>query len=123
MSLSTTLYAMHSHTTISPAIYYWGTPVVLVTTSNEDGSANIGPMSSAFWLGNRCMLGLENNSQTTINLLRTGQCVLNLPSDDMIRPVNALARTTGTEVVPDIKISLGYHYEVSTPTAKSLPPI
>ena len=57
------------------------------------------------------MLGLENNSQTTINLQRTGQCVLNLPSDDMIGPVNALARTTGTEVVPDIKISLRYHYE------------
>ena len=101
---------MHSHIAISPAIYYWGTPVVLVTTNNEDGSANIGPISSAFWLGNRCMLGLENNSQTTINLQRTGQCVLNLPSDDMLGPVNALARTTGTESVPDIKISLGYHY-------------
>ncbi|KAK3071328.1 hypothetical protein LTR53_008833 [Teratosphaeriaceae sp. CCFEE 6253] len=103
--------AMSSHITISPAILYWGTPVVLVTTVNEDGSANIGPISSAFWLGNRCMLGLESNSQTTINLRRTGQCVLNLPSDDMVAPVNALARTTGTEVVPEIKISLGYRYE------------
>lgn len=100
-----------SHSPISPAILYWGTPVVLVTTLNEDGTPNIGPISSAFWLGNRCMLGLENNSQTTINLRRTRQCVLNLPSDDMVAHVNALARTTGTAVVPDIKISLGYHYE------------
>ncbi|KAK4551261.1 hypothetical protein LTR86_011266, partial [Recurvomyces mirabilis] len=102
---------MSSHTVISPAIYYWGTPVVLVTTMNDDNTPNIGPISSAFWLGNRCMLGLESNSQTTINLLRTKQCVLNLPSDDMIAPVNALARTTGTPIVPDIKISLGYRYE------------
>ncbi|KAK0261318.1 hypothetical protein LTR48_004641 [Friedmanniomyces endolithicus] len=102
---------MSTHSTISPAIYYWGTPVVLVTTTNEDGTPNIGPISSAFWLGNRCMLGLESNSQTTINMLRTKQCVLNLPSDDMIATVNALARTTGTIIVPDIKISLGYRYE------------
>ncbi|KAL1863972.1 hypothetical protein Daus18300_007937 [Diaporthe australafricana] len=102
---------MSAHSIISPAIFYWGTPVVLVTTINEDDTPNIGPISSAFWLGNRCMLGLENNSQTTINLLRTKQCVLNLPSDDMVAPVNALARTTGTKVVPDIKVTLGYRYE------------
>lgn len=41
------------------------------------------------------MLGLSGSSQTTSNLLRTKQCVLNLPSDDMIDEVNALARTTG----------------------------
>lgn len=102
---------MSSHVTISPAIFYWGTPVVLVTTENEDGTANIAPMSSAFWLGNRCMLGLAHISQTTINLRRTGQCVLNLPSDDMVPAVNGLARTTGTKDVPDMKVVLGYRYE------------
>lgn len=29
----------------------------------------------------------------------------------MISNVNALARTTGTEEVPDIKVQLGYRYE------------
>lgn len=96
---------------LTSLVHYWGTPVVLVTTENEDGSANIAPMSSAFWLGSRCMLGLARNSQTTVNLRRTGQCVLNLPSDNMVAHVNALARTTGTEIVPDVKISLGYRYE------------
>lgn len=99
-----------NHSSISPAIFYWGTPVVLITTTNEDGTYNIGPMSSAFWLGNRCMLGLEHNSQTTLNLRRTKQCVLNLPSDDMTSCVNALARTTGTPVVPEIKVALGYRH-------------
>ncbi|MCJ1302147.1 hypothetical protein MMC08_004950 [Hypocenomyce scalaris] len=99
-----------THNIINPAIHYWGTPVVLITTTNEDGTPNIGPISSAFWLGNRCMLGLENNSQTTINLRRSRQCVLNLPSDDMITQVNALTRTTGTLVGPQVKIALGYRY-------------
>lgn len=102
---------MMGHSSISPAIFYWGTPVVLITTTNEDDTPNIGPMSSAWWLGNRCVLGLEGNSQTTKNLLRTKQCVLNLPDEKMVSNVNALARTTGTEEVPEIKIKLGYRYE------------
>ncbi|KIW86981.1 uncharacterized protein Z519_12446 [Cladophialophora bantiana CBS 173.52] len=98
------------HHPISPAIFYWGTPVVLITTENEDGTFNIAPMSSAWWLGNRCMLGLGEISQTTVNLMRTKQCVLNLPSDDMKNPVNALARTTGTADVATAEPHTGYKY-------------
>ena len=32
---------------IEPAILYFGTPVVLIGTCNEDGSYNLAPMSSA----------------------------------------------------------------------------
>lgn len=85
--------------TISPPIFYWGTPVVLITTENEDGTSNIAPMSSAWWLGNRCMLGLGATSHTTINLIRTKQCVLNIASDNMVGAVNALAKTTGAREV------------------------
>jgi flavin reductase (DIM6/NTAB) family NADH-FMN oxidoreductase RutF len=98
------------HRSISPAILYWGTPVVLITTENEDGTFNIAPMSSAWWLANRCMLGLSARSQTTRNLLRTRSCVLNLPSDDMAKNINALARTTGTNPVPEWKAGSGYRY-------------
>lgn len=89
---------------------YWGTPVVLITTENEDGSSNIAPMSSAWWLGHRCVLGLSASSQTTQNLLRTKQCVLNLPSDEMGSSINAIARTTGTSEIPPGKQTLGYEY-------------
>lgn len=58
----------HPHHTIEPAVHYWGTPVVLVSTCNADGSANLAPMSSAWWLGWSCMLGLDASSQTTENL-------------------------------------------------------
>jgi hypothetical protein len=36
---------------------------------------NLAPMSSAWWLGYRCVLGLANGSRTTQNLQRTGECV------------------------------------------------
>ncbi len=39
------------HRSIEPAIHYWGTPVVLISSLNEDGSTNVSPMSSAWWLG------------------------------------------------------------------------
>jgi flavin reductase (DIM6/NTAB) family NADH-FMN oxidoreductase RutF len=99
------------HITSEPAILYMGTPVVLISTVNEDGSCNLAPMSSAFWLGWRCVLGLSVTSKTTENLLRTRQCVLNLPSDRQVAAVNRLARTTGTNPVPATKLSRGYRYE------------
>ena len=99
------------HKTIDPAILYFGTPVVLISTLNEDGSANLAPMSSAWWIGNRCVLGLANVSKTTENLLRTGECVLNLPSARQVTQVDALALTTGSNPVPAGKKSRGYRFE------------
>ena len=96
------------HTRISPAILYWGTPVVLISTLNPDQTPNVAPMSSAFWLADRCMLGLAASSQTPANILRTRHCVLNLPSDNMIPIVNALAKTTGADVVSEEKTARGY---------------
>jgi hypothetical protein len=40
-----------SHLVGEPSILYCGTPVVLISTVNEDGSPNIAPMSSAWSLG------------------------------------------------------------------------
>ncbi len=99
------------HVTIEPSILYLGTPVVLISTLNEDGSANLAPMSSAWWLGWRCMLGLQTASKTPQNMIRTGECVLNLATTSQVDAVNKLARLTGTETMPDLKKRLGYAYE------------
>jgi flavin reductase (DIM6/NTAB) family NADH-FMN oxidoreductase RutF len=85
--------------------------VVLISTVNEDGSYNLAPMSSAFWLGWRCILGLAAISKTPENMIRTGQCVLNLPSEHLVAAVNRLALTTGTNPVPQGKVARGYRYE------------
>ncbi|MGH8869899.1 MAG: flavin reductase family protein [Actinomycetes bacterium] len=99
------------HRNAEPGILYVGTPVVLISSMNEDGSANLSPMSSAFWLGWRCVLGLDMTSKTPENLLRTGECVLNLPSEDMVDAVDRIARTTGSNPVPRRKERRGYRHE------------
>jgi flavin reductase (DIM6/NTAB) family NADH-FMN oxidoreductase RutF len=99
------------HIVSEPSILYFGTPVVLISTKNEDGSANLAPMSSAFWLGWRCVLGLSALSKTTENMIRTRQCVLNLPSVDNVAAVNRLACLTGSNPVPAGKLARGYTHE------------
>jgi flavin reductase (DIM6/NTAB) family NADH-FMN oxidoreductase RutF len=99
------------HKTIDPTILYFGTPVALISTLNPDGSPNLAPMSSAWWLGWTCMLGLGRMGQTSENLVRTRECVINLPSQDQVTHVDRLALTTGKNPVPEKKIEWGYRYE------------
>ena len=99
------------HKTIEPTILYFGTPVALISTLNEDGSPNLAPMSSAWWLGWSCMLGLGSMGQTSENLIRTRECVINLPSADQVTHVDRLALTTGRNPVPEKKLTWGYRYE------------
>jgi flavin reductase (DIM6/NTAB) family NADH-FMN oxidoreductase RutF len=99
-----------THLSVEPAILYLGTPVVLVSSINEDGSPNLAPMSSAFWLGWRGMLGFEAVSKTPNNIVRTGECVLNLPSMDQVDAINRLSRLTGSNPVPAGKALRGYRH-------------
>jgi flavin reductase (DIM6/NTAB) family NADH-FMN oxidoreductase RutF len=99
------------HKTIEPTTLYFGTPVALISTLNPDGTPNLAPMSSAWWLGWSCMLGLGQMGQTSDNLIRTRECVINLPSEDQVSMVDRLALTTGKDPVPEKKLSWGYRYE------------
>jgi flavin reductase (DIM6/NTAB) family NADH-FMN oxidoreductase RutF len=99
------------HISVEPSILYVGTPVVLISTLNEDQTVNVAPMSSAWWLGWNCMLGLGKGAQTSSNLLRERECVLNLPSEQMVGAVNKLARLTGSPAVSPWKQSVGYRFE------------
>ncbi|MGA4995061.1 flavin reductase family protein [Nonomuraea bangladeshensis] len=108
MSETTTL--VDEHVRIEPNILYFGTPVVLISTLNEDGIPNLAPMSSAFWLGWRGLLGLGARAKTAQNLLRARECVLNLPSDALAPAVDRLALTTGSDPVPERKWERGYRH-------------
>lgn len=57
------------------------------------------------------MLGLGQMGQTSDNLIRTRECVINLPSQDLVTHVDRLALTTGKDPVPDKKQQWGYRYE------------
>ena len=99
------------HHVSEPPILYFGTPVVLISTLNANGTYNLAPMSSIFWLGWRCVIGLSAFSKTTENIIREQQCVLNLPSVNLVAAVNRLALTTGSNPVPEGKQQKGYRYE------------
>src|SRR5256714_5971644 len=111
------------HKTIEPTILYFGTPVALISSTNPDGNSNLAPMSSAWWLGWSCMLGLGAMGQTSENLLRTHECVINLPSADMVSQVDRLAMTTGRHPVPEKKLSWGYRYEANKFGLAGLTPV
>lgn len=104
-------YRRLMHRSIEPTILYFGTPVAIISTLNEDGSPNLAPMSSAWWLGWTCMLGLGSMGQTSDNLIRTRECVINLPSADQATNVDRLALTTGKNPVPERKRAWGYRHE------------
>ncbi|CAM4514614.1 flavin reductase (DIM6/NTAB) family NADH-FMN oxidoreductase RutF [Paenibacillus endophyticus] len=99
------------HKVIKPKVLYFGTSVVLISTLNEDGTPNLAPMSSAWWLNQSCMLGLSSKSQTVQNLIREQECVLNLPSIDLIPAINRLTLLTGRNPVPESKLLRGYQYQ------------
>lgn len=98
------------HQTIFPPILYAGTPVVLIGTLNPDGSPNVAPISSAWWLGWTCVLGFGASSQTPKNLQRTGQCTINLPSVHQVSYVDRLARLTASDPMPPHKQERGYTF-------------
>jgi len=111
------------HKTIEPTILYFGTPVALISSLNEDGSANLAPMSSAWWLGWSCMLGLGAMGKTSENLIRTRECVINLPSQEQVTHVDRLALTTGKDPVPEKKLNWGYRYEADKFGTAGLTPV
>ncbi len=63
-------------------------PIVLVTTRSAEGFENVAPKS---WLGMvsaeplMLMFGCNRHHHTAINLLATGECVLNFPGPDLAK--------------------------------------
>ncbi|MDX3225937.1 flavin reductase family protein [Streptomyces sp. ME19-01-6] len=92
-----------THIVIEPSILYFGTPVVLLSTENEDGSFNLAPISSAWALGQTVVLGLGRDGQTALNLRGRPDVVINLPAPAQWRTVERLAPLTGRSPVPATK--------------------
>jgi flavin reductase (DIM6/NTAB) family NADH-FMN oxidoreductase RutF len=96
--------------TIDPKILYFGTPVALVSSLNEDGTTDLAPISSFWALGWTLILGLLSETKTAENVERHPECVVNLPSPEMWRQVEKLAPLTGKNPVPELKADK-FHYE------------
>jgi flavin reductase (DIM6/NTAB) family NADH-FMN oxidoreductase RutF len=111
------------HRNVDLKVLYFGTPVVLISTRNADDIGAIFAVPSAWWLGEQCMLGMNTGSQTTRNLLRERECVLNLPSSDLADRVDRLALLTGSPVMTPHKVEKGYRYESDKFGAARLTPL
>lgn len=111
------------HKTIEPTVLYFGTPVALLSSLNPDGSPNLAPMSSCWWLGWSCTLGLGTMGQTAANLDRTREVVINLPSVNEVSYVDWLAMTTGRDPVPEKKQQWGYEHEPNKFERAGLTPV
>jgi flavin reductase (DIM6/NTAB) family NADH-FMN oxidoreductase RutF len=96
--------------TIEPKILYFGTPVALVSSLNEDGTTNLAPISSFWALGWTLVLGLLDETKTADNFRRHPECVVNLPTPDMWPEVEKLAPLTGKNPVPELKTKQ-FHFE------------
>ncbi|WP_445528332.1 flavin reductase family protein [Streptomyces cyslabdanicus] len=109
------------HVTITPSILYFGTPVVLLSTENEDGSFNLAPMSSSWALGQVVVLGVGVEGQTAHNLRSRPELVINLPAPTQWPAVEQLAPLTGRTPVPVHKRG-GFRFERDKFAAASLQP-
>lgn len=107
---------------IRPKILYYGTPVILLNTLNEDGTVNISPISSSWALGDIIVLGIGLNGKAAENLDRHRECVINLPSPSMWENVERLAPTTGKNPVPEAKLDMGFNFEKDKFAASGLTP-
>lgn len=106
-----TIRSDKEHIEIRPSVLYVGTPVVLITSLNPDGTTNISPMSSVWALTDRVVLGMSSTSKGGENAVRDRQIVLNFPSPELWPKVEAIARATGCDPVPPHKEKIGYRFE------------
>ncbi len=106
---------------IAPEILYFGTPVALVSSMNQDGTANLAPISSFWALGWTMVLGLLADTRTLENLQRGADCVINLPSPELWKAVERLASLTGKDPVPPEKASK-FRFEADKFAAAALTP-
>jgi flavin reductase (DIM6/NTAB) family NADH-FMN oxidoreductase RutF len=107
---------------LNPKALYFGTPVVLISSLNDDGTTNVAPISSAWWMGQTAVLGMSANSQTVRNLEVRPACVVNLVDAGMVDAVDRLALLTGRPDVPEYKQARGYRYEADKFAAAGLTP-
>jgi flavin reductase (DIM6/NTAB) family NADH-FMN oxidoreductase RutF len=69
------------------------------------------------------MLGMGTRSKTVENLHRERHCVLSVPSQDLVRSVDRLALTTGSEPMPAYKEKMGFRHVIDKFAHAGLTPV
>ena len=113
-----------------PTMFYYGFPVVLLTTTDKDGNADVTPISSTFTLGANAVIALVKLNKAYHNVMEVPEVVFNLPTAAMWEKVEAIAPYTAQNPVPpqkmgkytytDAKFSIGGFTQL--PSEKVRPP-
>lgn len=89
------------HKAINPQMFYYGFPVVLLTTCDQANHTNITPISSSWCLGHNVVIGLGTQGKAFENLLVCPEAVLNLPDESLWQKVEKIAPLTAKNPIPD----------------------
>ena len=87
-----------------PTMFYYGFPVVLLTTTDKDGNADVTPISSTFTLGANAVIALVKLNKAYHNVMEVPEVVFNLPTDAMWEKEEAIAPYTAQNPVPPQKM-------------------
>lgn len=98
------------HKTIDAKALYWGNTVILLSTQDAAGRANITPMSSSWSLGKSIVIGLSLNGKALENIEQHPEVVLNVASAAIADKVERIERFTGKFPVPPEKAKAGFSY-------------
>ena len=79
-------------------------PVVLLTTTDKDGNADVTPISSTFTLGANAVIALVKLNKAYHNVMEVPEVVFNLPTAAMWEKVEAIAPYTAQNPVPPQKM-------------------
>ena len=91
--------------------FYYGFPVILMTTKDkETGKNNITPLSSSFVLGNTVTVGIGMGNKGFQNIEIGSDVTLNIPDEKLYENVKSIEKFTGTVEISEVKRKLGYIY-------------
>ena len=87
-----------------PTMFYYGFPVVLLTTTDKDGNADVTPISCTFTLGANAVIALVKLNKAYHNVMEVPEVVFNLPTAAVWEKVEAIAPYTAQNPVPPQKM-------------------
>lgn len=86
-----------------PNMFYYGFPIVLLSTIDKEGKANVTPISCSFTIGTNAVIALVKLNKVYHNVMEMPEVVFNFPTAAMWEQVDTIGPYTAQNPVPDAK--------------------
>ncbi len=87
--------------------FYYGFPVFLVTTQDQQGNNNISAACSSISLGEKIIIGISKGSKTWHNFMAGSDAVINIPDYTLWEKIEQIGRLTGGDALSDNQTKWG----------------